>query len=242
MDFIARSAAWLSFGLAFAPGASWASDPIVAVDAATHGSPVDVIPAPPAPGEPDSAPVAAASSVPRGMSALYEPTPRKSQGDVQVGMSLYGMQGGANDDFDPEVIALLLRPSLELHVAFRVREDEYVKVGGSTLAIELFVYRDRTSTNYPALLGVGYQANGWLLELMGGASLFSNDSEGAFSVDGDEDALPSPRVELRAGWRFKRFVELRLLLGTERRIAPLIEDVSRTYLGVAFGVGGVSSD
>ena len=150
--------------------------------------------------------------------------------------SLYVMGGTANEDFDIAQVAVMVRPALEAYAAIPVGSLDFI-IGGTTLAIEAYAYAHRTSLNYPAMITMGLHGASFLVELAGGASLFSADSEGRFAIIDEEIALPSPRVEVRAGYRFKDVLDVRGILGTERRLIAG-EDVSRTYLAVAFGTGG----
>jgi hypothetical protein len=150
--------------------------------------------------------------------------------------SLLLVSGTANEDFDVDRVAVMARPALEMYLSVPVGSLEFI-VGGTTLAIEAYAYAHRTSLNYPAMVTMGLQGSSFLVQIAGGASLFSADSEGRFARVDDEIALPAPRVELRAGYRVRDVLDVRGILGTERRLTDG-GDVSRTYLAVALGLGG----
>jgi hypothetical protein len=147
------------------------------------------------------------------------------------------MNATAMDDFRADAIAFMARPALEIFVSVGLG-DVSLLLGGTTLAIEVYAYDDRTSLNYPALLTLGVHHDRWLLEVAGGASLGAEDSAGEFQIRQDEEQIPAPRAELRAGARFINLLELRGVLGTERRIASESDGVTRFFAGVAFGIGG----
>lgn len=207
--------------LSLAPRIASASDLVVAVD-------------PPSP-------VAAPT-------AVEEPgPPRKKRDHVEFAASLYAMTGTAMDDFEMGAIAFMVRPALELYVSIGLG-DVSLMLGGTTLAIEVYAYEDRTSVNYPALFTLGLRHDRWLAEIAGGASMFTEDSVGPFELMGEQDPLPSPRAEVRAGARFMNLLELRGVLSAERRIAVDSSDLehsiaerdsmTRYFAGVAFGIGG----
>ncbi len=209
--------------LAVTPRIAFASDLVVAVaPAAPASTPVSM------PAEDDE----------------REP-PKKKRDGVAFAASLYAMTATAMDDFKLDELAFVARPALEAYVAIGLGEVSLL-LGGTTLAIEVYAYDDRSSMNYPALFTMGVVHDRWLVEVAGGASLFTEDSAGPFQTIGDQPQIPSPRAEVRAGARFLNIFELRAVVSGERRIAPDSIDhsdsdrdsVTRYFAGAAFGIGG----
>ena len=196
--------------LALAPEIAFASDLVVAV-------------APPAPPPADTG------------EREEKPPPPKKRESVALGAALYMLNGTAIDDLRADRLAFMARPALEAYVSIGLGDVSLV-IGGPTLAIEVYAYDGRTSTNYPALLAMGIHHQRWLVELAGGASLASDDSEGTFNHVATEP-IPSPRAELRGGLRFGEMMELRGMLGVEERIANEGDGVTRVFTGLAFGIG-----
>lgn len=182
--------------------------------------------------------VSPTSASPTAASATPEPDPGPKP--VAVAMSLYAMTGSANDDFGTSFkrdVALMGRLALEVYASFAV-EDVRVLLGGSTLAIEAFYYANRSGAQFPALIVVGARGRSWLVAAAGGVSLASSDNAGAFYSAPDEEAYPSPRAELRAGYRARDAFEVSGLLGLERRFALDGFSQNRFFMGVSAGVGG----
>jgi hypothetical protein len=213
-----------SMGLGLEPRLAWASDLVVAVDP----------------------PTASVSSVTPADQPTPAPPPKKRD-SAAFAASLYVLTATAIDDFRLDRIAFVARPALEVYVSVGLGDVSLV-LGGTTLAIEVYAYDERTSVNYPALLTMGLHHDRWLVELSGGASLFTEDSAGPFELTQNQGQIPSPRAELRAGGRFLEIVELRGVLSAEQRIAADSADrehslgerdsVTRFFAGVAFGIGG----
>lgn len=210
----------LAFAGFAAPVQAAPSDLVVAVDPMTDAAYVPSAPGPaPAPD-------------------LSEPDPEPEP--VTVALALYAMTGTANDDFGTHFerdVALMGRLALEVYASIAV-DDVRVLVGGSTLAVEAFYYANRSGAQFPALIVVGARGTTWLAAVAGGVSLGSSDNVGAFYTAPDEEAYPSPRVEVRAGYRARDAFEVSGLLGVERRFALDGFRENRFFMGVSVGVGG----
>jgi hypothetical protein len=186
-------------------------------------------PAPPAP-----APVAAATrpATPHADSAQR---PEKVRDKTEFAGSLHVLSGVALDDGTDG--GFLARPALELGVNIGVG-DVGVFVGGLPLGIEVVDFGYKRSIAYPAMTVVGVHDDRWLVQVAGGASIAADDSYRDF--DDAEQSLPSPRGEVRAGYRFfeEGILELMAHAGIERRLFTNRDDQTRLIVGMSVGIGG----
>ncbi len=187
-------------------------------------------PAPPAP-----APVAAPTRPAAAPPADSAQKPEKVRDKTEFAGSLHVLSGVALDDGTDG--GFLARPALELGVNIGVG-DVGVFVGGLPLGIEVVDFGYKRSIAYPAMTVVGVHDDRWLVQVAGGASIAADDSYRDF--DDAEQSLPSPRGEVRAGYRFfeEGILELMAHAGAERRLFTNRDDQTRLIVGMSVGIGG----
>jgi hypothetical protein len=187
-------------------------------------------PAPPAP-----TPVAAATRPAGAPAADSAQKPEKVREKIEFAASLHVLSGVALDDGTDG--GFLARPALELGVNIGVG-DVGVFVGGLPLGVEVVDFGYKRSTAYPAMTVVGVHDDRWLVQVAGGASIAADDSYRDF--DDAEQSLPSPRGEVRAGYRFfeEGILELMAHAGVERRLFTDRDDQTRLIVGMSVGIGG----
>lgn len=188
-----------------------------------------------APPAPAPAPVAAPSSASASTSSdSAADKPEKVREDVQFGMALTMLSGMAIDDLHDG--GFLFRPAIEIGANIGVG-DVGVFVGGLPLGVEVVEFGYKTSITYPAMTVVGVHDDTWLVQLAGGASIATDDSYDNF--EDNERSLPSPRGEVRAGFRFfeEGILELTAHAGIERRLWENRDDQTRFIVGLSVGVG-----
>lgn len=145
---------------------------------------------------------------------------------------MYLFTGTAIDDLKQG--AFMVRPALELYVALGLG-DVSLELGGTVLAVEGSLSSVRSSVSIPALLAVTVKDDAWNVGVAGGVSLASDNSYGE-RVD-DEVSLPSPRAELRGGYRIDKIAELTGIVGYERRLYENRENENRLFFGMSIGIG-----
>ncbi len=175
---------------------------------------------------------APAPSPPRPDTASEEE--EKSRHGVNLGGSWFVMTAAALDNMETPVF--LVRPSLELYASIGLGDVTFV-VGGSVLGAEMAVAEKRSGFTIPMLLTAGIRDDKWLATGSAGVSIATDNSYGSDVVD-DEQWLPSPRAEVRAGYRIENFTEIMGVLGGEGRLYENRENETRVFLGVAIGIGG----
>jgi hypothetical protein len=150
-----------------------------------------------------------------------------------VGLDLYAFTGPTVDDFAEG--GFLARIALEAYGTFGLG-DVSLMLGGTVLAIDTTYFRDRTSHEVPALTVLGVRDDSWQVAIAGGASVYVDDEYD--DRDDAERSLPSPRGELRAGYRWGKMVELNGVVGAERRLFENRDDVTRLFFGATLGIAG----
>lgn len=186
--------------------------------------------------EPAPPPVASASPAPASAAHRDQPSdekPKHSRDKTVLGGSMYVTTGMALDDvrnagFD-------LRIALDLYASIGLGDGSLL-LGGTVLGAEFTVFENRKSVGIPALFTVGFRDDSWLVAVDSGATLGFDNSYNDF--DDDETSLPSPRVQLRAGYRINNFQEIAGVVGYERQLYENRDGVDRLLVGVAVGIGG----
>lgn len=189
------------------------------------------------PGEPPAASAAVATPrTPTGPApgADMADKPERVRDKTEFGAALHLLSGAAIDDMREG--GLLVRPALELGVNIGLG-DVGLFVGGLPLGVELVELGYKTSLAYPAMTVIGVHDDSWLVQIAGGASLLVDDSYD--DHDDEERSLPSPRGEVRAGYRFldEGMLELTAHAGVERRLFENRDDQTRLIIGLSAGIG-----
>lgn len=150
-----------------------------------------------------------------------------------LGGSAYVTTGVALDDF--RNAGFDLRIALDLYASIGLGDGSLL-LGGTVLGAEFTVFENRKSVGIPALFTVGFRDDSWLAAVDGGATLGFDNSYNDF--DDAEESLPSPRVQLRAGYRVDNFQEIAGVVGYERQLYANRDGVDRLMIGIAVGIGG----
>lgn len=158
----------------------------------------------------------------------------KVRDKTELGASLHVLSGAAVDDLREG--GFLVRPALELGVNIGL-DDVGLFLGGLPLGVEVVEFGYKTSLAYPAMTVVGLHDDTWLVQVAGGASLAVDDSYD--DREDEERSLPSPRGEIRAGYRFfeEGMLELIAHVGFERRLFENRDDQTRFIAGLSIGIG-----
>ncbi|NUO48512.1 MAG: hypothetical protein HOV80_06615, partial [Polyangiaceae bacterium] len=151
-------------------------------------------PPPPAPAQ-TALPQSSSPSSPADTAAADRP--EKVRDKVEFG-GWFGLLSGVAID-DGKEGGFLVRPALEIGANIGVG-DVGIFVGGLPLGIEVVEFGHKTSVAYPAMTVIGVHDDTWLVQIAGGASIAADDDYG--DIVDDEKSLPSPRGEVRGGFRF----------------------------------------
>ena len=160
--------------------------------------------------------------------------PEKVRDKVEFA-SWVGMLSGLAID-DGHDGGFLVRPAIEIGANIGVG-DVGIFVGGLPLGVEVVEFGYKRSVAYPAMTVVGVHDDSWLVQIAGGASIAADDDYG--DIVDDERSIPSPRGEVRAGFRFFEdgLLELTAHAGVERRLFENRNDQTRFTVGLSVGVG-----
>ncbi len=161
--------------------------------------------------------------------------PEKVRDKVEFGGTAYVLTGAAIDDGTDG--AFLFRPALEVGVNIGLG-DLGLFIGGLPLGVEITKSGVRRSITYPAMTVVGVHDDSWLVAVAGGASLATDNNYG--DMNDNEVAHPSPRGELRGGYRFgeEGMGEVVAYAGVERRLYDNRDGETRIIAGLSVGVAG----
>ncbi|NUP11750.1 MAG: hypothetical protein HOW73_37360 [Polyangiaceae bacterium] len=187
---------------------------------------------PPAPTAAAPAPIAAPVAQPVADTNGKAAEPKVREG-VVLGGSAYFMQGVAVDDFESG--GYLARAAMELYASIGAG-DVSVLLGGTVLGVEAAHFGSRSSLDVPLLVTVGVRSDDYIVAMSGGVSVGSDNSY----VDREdaEESLPSPRAEVRAGFRMFEILEITGIVGVERQLYTNRDNTTRLMGGVALGIGG----
>ncbi len=163
-----------------------------------------------------------------------EPEAEIEREGVSLGGSFYLFSGAAVDDFQQG--GFVIRPELELYASFGLGDVSMI-LGGTVLGVEATHFSNRDGISIPMLATVGVRDDSWLVALAGGVSVADDDSYGD-DIEDDEESMPSPRGEVRVGYRFLNLVELTGIVGAQRRMFTNREDATRLIFGLSIGIGG----
>lgn len=156
----------------------------------------------------------------------------KPREGVSIAAASYVFCGSAIDDFKQG--GFIVRPEVELYAAFGLG-DVTLLVGGTVLGVEGTHFDNRDGMSVPVLGTIGVRDDSWHVAAAGGISVATDDSYG--DILDEEESSPSPRGEVRAGYRFANFGELTGIVGAERRLWTNREDATRLFFGMAIGIG-----
>lgn len=160
--------------------------------------------------------------------------PEKQRDEVAFSMWVGMLNGVAIDDASQG--GFMFRPAIELGVNIGVG-DVGIFVGGLPLGIEVVEFGYKRSVAYPAMAVIGVHDDTWLVQVAGGGSIAADDDYG--DIADNEQSLPSPRGEVRAGFRFLQdgLLELTAHAGIERRLFTNRDDQTRFIAGLSIGAG-----
>lgn len=215
--------------LTFAAGTAQAQALQVAAD---PPAPVAATPAPVAatPAPAVVAPVAGPSST---RDAARIETPEEPRDKTVLGGSAYVTTGVVLDELrDAGFVA---RVALDLYASIGLG-DVSLLIGGTVLGAEFTVFGDRKGVGIPMLFTLGLRDDTWMVALDSGATLGFDNSYN--ERDDAEESLPSPRTQVRAGYRLHNSLEVSGVVGYERQLYANREGVNRLLVGVTVGVGG----
>lgn len=182
---------------------------------------------------PAAAPPSSAAATPRSDTFSAPDAVEAERKGVSLSGAFYLFSGAAVDDFAQG--GFIVRPELELYAAFGLG-DVSLFLGGTVLGVEGTYFGKRSGMSIPVLATVGVRDDTWLVSAAGGVSVAEDNNYGEDIID-DEESMPSPRGELRVGYRFEGFGELMGIVGAEQRMFTNREDSTRLFFGLSIGIG-----